>query len=434
MLYWHCQQHLKIKVKLPLKYLNIEIGNLIKFDKVLGDVKPYGIDYQTDEPMAQFESNEVDNNIGALVNGLQAYPLFMCISTNKTLEFVEIEVIQLHNLNDGLYTRMTNNFGCTNPAAWNYDSNADVDDESCVFDVNFFAQGCPLEANPTGELAGTELADYSTNYVGDEAIDPSLPNVFIIHDETEREAVIAEAQNYHGEGGVPIIYDYVNCTWTDTIPHQLMLVKVQYKNTETGGWGLVGYSDSLSAGLNNAMSFNLNEQISNQYDANNGIEMRITWLFVGHDTDDPDPTFSNDAIFTHGYTANGVPVTDAIIPESNPYSNFAPELFFKDDVLQLGDDPVEVMAMCSLAIQSNPQYVEIPNTMIPIVFQKFIPEPPDYILGDLNDDGGINVLDIVIMANMILNGEYSEIADMNSDGGLNVLDIVMLVDIIVEGN
>ena len=53
-------------------------------------------------------------------------------------------------------------------------------------------------------------------------------------------------------------------------------------------------------------------------------------------------------------------------------------------------------------------------------------------LGDVNEDGIINVLDIVQSVNLILNNEYSQMADMNQDGIINVLDIVILVNFILE--
>jgi len=51
--------------------------------------------------------------------------------------------------------------------------------------------------------------------------------------------------------------------------------------------------------------------------------------------------------------------------------------------------------------------------------------------GDVNDDGTVNILDIVQLANMILSDEYQESADLNDDGMLNILDIVQLVNIIL---
>ncbi len=60
--------------------------------------------------------------------------------------------------------------------------------------------------------------------------------------------------------------------------------------------------------------------------------------------------------------------------------------------------------------------------------------PPN--LGDLNGDGGWNVLDIVTLANCVLAGdclelEYGCAGDLNGDGGWNVLDIVTLANCVL---
>ena len=52
-------------------------------------------------------------------------------------------------------------------------------------------------------------------------------------------------------------------------------------------------------------------------------------------------------------------------------------------------------------------------------------------IGDLNFDGSLDVLDIVIMVNLILNEEYIENADVNNDSFINVLDIILLLDLII---
>ena len=54
-------------------------------------------------------------------------------------------------------------------------------------------------------------------------------------------------------------------------------------------------------------------------------------------------------------------------------------------------------------------------------------------LGDMNSDGVLDVLDVVILANLILTGEAGDPGgDLNQDGGLNILDIVGLVNLIID--
>ena len=55
----------------------------------------------------------------------------------------------------------------------------------------------------------------------------------------------------------------------------------------------------------------------------------------------------------------------------------------------------------------------------------------DFILGDINNDNLLDVLDVVGLVNAVLISEYSEIADMNSDEILDILDIISLINIIL---
>ena len=54
------------------------------------------------------------------------------------------------------------------------------------------------------------------------------------------------------------------------------------------------------------------------------------------------------------------------------------------------------------------------------------------IMGDINADGIVNVLDVVQVVNLVLVNEYEENGDLNEDGIVNVLDIVLLVNIILN--
>jgi len=55
-----------------------------------------------------------------------------------------------------------------------------------------------------------------------------------------------------------------------------------------------------------------------------------------------------------------------------------------------------------------------------------------YIPGDTNDDGSLNISDIVLMVDLILNSDFNEYADMNQDGILNIMDIIELVNRILD--
>ena len=56
----------------------------------------------------------------------------------------------------------------------------------------------------------------------------------------------------------------------------------------------------------------------------------------------------------------------------------------------------------------------------------------EFLGGDMNVDGELNILDIVALVNIILSGDYNLLGDMNVDGDLNVLDVVILANTILS--
>ena len=79
-----------------------------------------------------------------------------------------------------------------------------------------------------------------------------------------------------------------------------------------------------------------------------------------------------------------------------------------------------------ILIESNSSQ---PNIVIPVNVS-FI---DNTVVGDINGDEIINVLDVVIIVNMIVsNAEYMQEADLNDDSIVNVLDIVLLVNLILN--
>ena len=57
----------------------------------------------------------------------------------------------------------------------------------------------------------------------------------------------------------------------------------------------------------------------------------------------------------------------------------------------------------------------------------------EFLLGDVNGDDVVNVLDIVRLVNIILSeGEFNPVGDMNNDGVNNILDLVILAGLILS--
>ena len=68
----------------------------------------------------------------------------------------------------------------------------------------------------------------------------------------------------------------------------------------------------------------------------------------------------------------------------------------------------------------------------PIIIPVQLHTTDNSILGDINLDGVVNIVDVVQLVNLVLNTEFNLLADINDDGIINILDIVQLVTLILE--
>ena len=85
LLAWYCNQHNTCKIKLPLSFLFAEVGDITAFPETINERLTYGEDYSL--------------NAGQVIrNGQEIYPYWVVMGVNKTLEYVELDLIQLHNL------------------------------------------------------------------------------------------------------------------------------------------------------------------------------------------------------------------------------------------------------------------------------------------------------------------------------------------------
>jgi len=90
-------------------------------------------------------------------------------------------------------------------------------------------------------------------------------------------------------------------------------------------------------------------------------------------------------------------------------------------------------------------YVYEGDTLINLSPEEYVGTAPDMgyheygqnILGDLNQDGSVDILDVVLLVGIILGETPTEweayAGDLNGDGSIDVLDVVQLVNVILGG-
>ena len=78
---FYCNRYLIIECSLPLKYINIEVGDIIKFDKPIQEMKSFGNYY----------------HISHVENGQTHYNSFIVTSTAKYANQIKLKVVNLHN-------------------------------------------------------------------------------------------------------------------------------------------------------------------------------------------------------------------------------------------------------------------------------------------------------------------------------------------------
>ena len=82
----NCNQHTIIKATLPIHYTHLETGDVVKFSKVINNLKSFGEDYSISNP------NEIYRN------SQKIYPYFLVTAVTKSPKNVKLECIQLHKL------------------------------------------------------------------------------------------------------------------------------------------------------------------------------------------------------------------------------------------------------------------------------------------------------------------------------------------------
>ena len=89
--------------------------------------------------------------------------------------------------------------------------------------------------------------------------------------------------------------------------------------------------------------------------------------------------------------------------------------------------------LSNLIFDNNVQYIfkVLPNSKLSSAQSvSFIID--NIIIGDINNDLVVNVLDAISLVNQIISSNYSNSSDLNNDQTLNILDIILLINIILN--
>ena len=120
------------------------------------------------------------------------------------------------------------------------------------------------------------------------------------------------------------------------------------------------------------------------------------------------------------------------------YNLFDSDGWFDENLTSITIEPYSTIELNLTPSNINTNSSNLTFTIEPIYhrydsknynFQVYAPQ----MSGDLNSDGILNILDIVILVEIILNSdEFNFAADVNDDGIVNILDVIVLINLILE--
>ena len=370
--HYHRNQHLKAKLKLPLKYIAIEVGSIISFNELIEGRLAYGINYcKVDNPFGQG---------GALSRGGQYfYPLFFVNSVNISYDYIEIEATQLHWLEEGI--------GAVNDVN-NWIAN----------DLYLFSEDEP----PEEDIGGEDLEIDPFDYLGPFIINIEGLNAF---------------QTTHS---YPTITNLDILNWFEPSAFGLNSFDEllpndwsSYTTSQIRDYKAVEFSIACGSDTDPTTHYQAIVALENISGSTHIENFELGWkvqFFLDGDIQaheyNEENWFNNEFLYISSYA------NDYGIPSIN--------------TLQLGDGLKK--AINEGLISFEDLTFSAANNIIGATY--------GYGLGDVNGDGTMNILDIVQTTNHILAPEgYSPLdslgvasADYNQDSVVNILDIIQMAN------
>ena len=469
LLSWYANQHLILNVKLPLsKGLNLEVGDIVQFLGLPQNHKAYGINYS--------------KGVTSILNGQTIQPYFIITETNKSINSVSIKCIQLHTLH---IDECSEGYDCTGSCGGSAQLDAcgvcggnNQDESSC--------DDCLEGFDCLGECGGSAILDecgvcngtgyYPCPMGEDDICDPNncLP------DTSESDGVCSSTlygnkQECENNGYTWSAGCYNTCSCYEIIepcenvpalnkynPPYIKDVSFidNYKSLNQDQLGLhcnnINFSQILLSSKDSFNFFGLYKITWRDY-ANNSDCDNLLWRVEEATLTVSVPPNLQDIVtiqepFSSGITAtysdnNDVNQEQNIIFDGGESKAFFIQSIDEDGIPFINYDPsslnngdvIKLITKLDLKLSrtDNDSIYETHFWQDQLTYDFEFRDCP--LPGDLNGDGVTNILDIVSLANCVLNENCNQLengcaGDVNNDGFYNVLDVVTLVNCVLHEN
>ena len=455
-------QRLIFKATLPISYLSIEVGDTIRFDNLVNEMRAYGVDY-TKCTLIEDGTNEH-----------WRIPLFFVTSVNKNLDSITIEAHQIIQFPNWVITT--------------WDSLFDTTGEYQLYDVQGWDERGLVESevqyHPYEHVSPTS---YSEMQVGKSAM---ISYWFDFDNENAEWTDWLDDEINFANDNMPFVLWGEGQTPPTIYPQKLIVLENSSAFNDP-------YMPETSWGYD---TFDINSNLSGfdfLFDMSNfRVEIEGSWSEITAQVGEAVFDFSEYAFAPQGwstwtasqkegYTPISIEIYHGTGSEYNPpswdYSSPAVYAYrwrtfwFGGDgyrwervdtnyTSSLGSSSVIITERESIHwrgtsikinnyseknIRYEPSVIIAHSTNISNsgTFDESIYQSSngggnqgpsagddDYILsGDFNGDGVRNIMDLVALINHVLAGEpYAQEGDMNQDGFMNILDVVVLMNMILE--
>ena len=377
-------QHLTFKIKLPLKYIFINVGDTVRFDNLLDGKKAFGIDYTK---LVQIVENQ------PLQQGGITYPLFFVTAVNKNLDSVDIEGFQIHTIGS-----LGNGLGDL------YDFDAG-DGDGLSEDPDFIDILPPID-------------DYTTP--PDDAGYSAMPITLTRADSKHRFSIFSQS-------GLIRYEDILH--WFE--PQSFGLNS--FSQLTPSSWD--GFSGSE---IRDYIALSFDIKFYNESSGEHFIH-RFTLKNQGnHQAQNFDLQWENEILYSTENLAPAVMQGEGIIVEGQnintvPFFSQAFEILHS---IKIGEGLIKAGELSVLGFELTNSEGIVFNSLYNIMLSS----ESEFLVGDVSRDFNFSILDIIILINHIMASnneipdEYKYLGDFNQDGSISILDIVGLANYIMENS